>query len=227
MLQKSNLPQLIILYGPPGSGKGTQANMLKDKLKYEFLDFGQSFRDFVKYNLNQNNFNSARAARVNDDLISGKPILTEDFFYILQDKILYNIKNNINFVIDKPGSLTEEAKWFVNIINDNKIKTKFFHLILDHDKALERITGRWYLPNNNLPFPSYQEALKHAQSDQLPYQRSDDESVPISTTRIKNMYGHHNDILDIYSQGGLIINDIIANRTVQEVSSDILSYLEQ
>jgi adenylate kinase len=225
MITKTDLPQLIILYGPPGSGKGTQANILKQKLNYEFLDFGQSFRDFVKNNINSNNSDSARAIRVNDYLVSGRAILTEDFFYILESKILYNFKNHINFIIDKPGSLIEEAKWLSDIINNNNITTKFFHLILSNGDALDRITHRWYIPNDNTPYPSYKEASKHAQGVDKPYQRVEDESAIVSAKRIENMYSQHNEIIKVYNDNQIPVISIDADRTVEEVNSDILNRL--
>ena len=46
------MPQVIILYGPPASGKGTQADFLKKILPdYFHLDFGTALRSFVAENL--------------------------------------------------------------------------------------------------------------------------------------------------------------------------------
>lgn len=221
------LPQLIILYGPPGSGKGTQANLLKTNLGYEFLDFGQSFRDFVKLNINENNSEQKRAKRVNEALIGGFPILTEDFFYILKDKILLLINSKKKFIIDKPGSLIEEATWLEQLIKEYNIPSKFIHLTLPIKDALNRITHRWYIPNNPNPFPSYSDALHHVSNGLKPFQRSDDESESISTKRIENIYGKFNDILNIYKNGGMVINDLPANDSIENIYYKILNIIKK
>jgi adenylate kinase len=219
-------PQLIILYGPPGSGKGTQAKILEQELGYTFLDFGQCFRDFAAINYDLSNPDKKRAIRVNELLISGKPILTEDFFYILKDKIEYNIRNNINFIIDKPGSLIEEAKWFNMIIKKNKIDTLFIHLKLNNAHALDRITHRWYLPSNPTPFPSQEEAIKSAIKNEIPYQRTEDQSNTISAQRITNMYSQHEVIINEYKKNNIPVHDVNADGSINEVKLRIHNLLK-
>ncbi|MGL4758266.1 MAG: nucleoside monophosphate kinase [Patescibacteria group bacterium] len=227
MEKNKKLPQLIILYGPPGSGKGTQANLLKDKFGYDFLDFGQSFRDFVKTNHNTTNNESKRAERVNNALLKGEPILTEDFFYILKSKILLLIKQKKQFIIDKPGSLKEEAKWLSQLIKENNISCVFIHYEVPKSIALERIMKRWYLPNNPSPFSSKEEASKYAQSNELPFQRKEDESYDLSSKRIDNMYNQHAEIMQIYSKDGIKINNIAASQTIDMVFQSTIEVLEK
>ncbi len=219
-------PQLIILYGPPGSGKGTQAKILEQVLGYTFLDFGQCFRDFAAIDYSPTHIDYKRACRVKELLITGKPILTEDFFYILKDKIEYYINENINFIIDKPGSLIEEAKWFCSIIKQYNIKPLFIHLTLDNLQALERITHRWYLPSNPTPFISKQAATEHATKNEIPYQRPEDQSSTISARRISNMYSDHQHILNEYIKNNITINSIKADGTIEEVTKAIHNLLQ-
>ena len=40
----------IILLGPPGSGKGTQAKMIADKYKVTHIPTGATLRENVRYN---------------------------------------------------------------------------------------------------------------------------------------------------------------------------------
>jgi adenylate kinase len=215
-------PQMVILYGPPGSGKGTQAKLLQEKFGYEFLDFGQSFRNFAKENIQEDNPNYLRAKRVNEAFESGLPILTEDFFYIVQEKIENYIKEKKSFIIDKPGSLIEEAKWFNQVIKKFNISNIFIHLNLAKDISLQRISNRWYLPSNPIPYTSYQNALENAIFNEKPYRRVEDESQDVSSKRIDNLYGQHDVILAEYEQNGIKINNINANDEIINIHTEIL-----
>jgi adenylate kinase len=213
----SKLPQLVILYGMPGSGKGTQAKLLEQKFGYEFLDFGQNFREFAKKANNPDNKDYIRACRVQKDLKEGRAILTQDLYYIIQNKIESLLKSGQKIVLDKPGSLLEEAIWLSSLIVSNKVSFCLVHIILDQVSSLNRIANRFYIPSSKTPYPSYQDALNQAIDNELPYQRPEDEDLEVTKTRINNLYGSHQQILDVYKQKKLKVAQINGSGTVEDV----------
>ncbi len=69
-IQSSKLPQVVILYGPPASGKGTQADFLKKLLPdFYHLDFGTALRNFVVENLG-NYFDPSVNSRIAEEIQS-------------------------------------------------------------------------------------------------------------------------------------------------------------
>lgn len=224
-------PQLIILYGPPGSGKGTQANILSKEFGYTFVDFGQSFRNFVKENLNKEIQNSLdhglsnvnptldqRALRVKQMLETGQAILTEDFYFIIESKINEYIDSKTLFIIDKPGSLNDEAQWLSSLVINKSVSNIFINLVVPMSVSVDRISHRFYIPSSSEPFLSYQQAMENSKAGEIPYQRPEDENRDITLKRIDNLYGHSDEILLIYKSKGIKVINIDATGSIEEVN---------
>ncbi|GAB4144883.1 MAG: adenylate kinase [Patescibacteria group bacterium] len=227
-LSLNQLPKVIMFYGPPGSGKGTQANLIKDKYNIKFLDFGASFREFVaEHKDNADDPEQERAQRVYDYLMKG-PILTEDLQYIIGKIIVDGVSGAGNFVMDKCGVLPEESEWLSDLLKNNQISSVLFHLPLDVAKSVERINHRYYVPGNKVPFGSYEEALKHCPEGIEPIRREgEDESHTLQ--RYDTMYRNNRDeILDIYRRKGHTpVIDINASLSIDEVHQQVINNLKR
>ena len=99
-MSQPGLPKMIMFYGPPGSGKGVQTDLLMEKFNLTPIPWGESFRNFAaKYADDPSSPHYARANRVRDLLLQGLPILTEDMMFILQDKIITTLEDPNTTVI--------------------------------------------------------------------------------------------------------------------------------
>lgn len=228
--KKVDLPKLIILYGPPGSGKGTQANLLSDDFSVEFLDAGHSFREFVSYfEERPESFDYKRALRVKDYLLRGVPILTEDFLYIIKQKVENKcVIAKETLIMDKPGgSLIPEAKWMNELIIENKIDTCFFHLLLPLEIGIERATSRWYVPGSKESYLDYDEAKNICSEGENPIQREDDLNTELIKSRYEKLYGqNHQQILDIFKDNKFTrVFDIDSTRSIVQVHKNIINIL--
>ena len=105
------MPQVIILYGPPASGKGTQADFLKKILPdYFHLDFGTALRSFVAENLG-NYFDPIVNAQIAKDIQN--PALQQ----ILDKANVQKIKKSEQKMGSFYGNAENEIK---NLTNQNK-----------------------------------------------------------------------------------------------------------
>ncbi len=95
---------IIILLGPPGSGKGTQADLLQEELDLEYIGSGELLRERKK----KNDFTGNKSARVID---KGKRVATPVVFKIWMEK-LENFKdqNVKGFLMDGSPRTVKEAK---------------------------------------------------------------------------------------------------------------------
>jgi adenylate kinase family enzyme len=225
-----DLPQIIILYGPAGCGKGTQAGLLKEILKdYYHLDFGTELRKFVKENVDSEDENlKDKARKMKEQMDAGQPVDTPLLRFVVEDSIVKNVKAGKGMLVEGPGRKIEETEWLSNFFVSNGMTSAIFHLHIDLDVILDRLKTRWYLPSTSKPFISYQKAKAEAKDGEEPYQREDDVNVESVKQRYKLMYRDvFGEILKIY----MIVSktDILpinADQEVKKVHKDITDVLK-
>jgi len=240
-MNNSKLPQIIILYGPPNAGKGTQAHFLKQKLpKYYHLDFGSELRQFVQTrigdftketeevnpNFTQEEVQTAR--QIKDKMRQSLPVNTTDLRFVIETSINDCVKKGQGMIIEGPGRLVEEAKWLSSFLGEKKIETVIFNLYVSLELILERSKTRYYIKGIKKPFRSLTEAQKEATADNPPYRRPEDEDIEGTKRRYKMMYSENfAKIISIYQlQAKSLVFNIDASQEIEQVSADFLKYFQ-
>ena len=81
----------IIIFGPPGAGKGTQSNFLKEDLKMTQISTGDLLRNELKKE-------SELSKQIRNIMDAGKLVSDKIIYDLIEDKISdINIKNKIIF----------------------------------------------------------------------------------------------------------------------------------
>jgi adenylate kinase family enzyme len=190
MQQQNSLPDVIIVYGPPLAGKGTQSDFLQKLLPdYFHLDFGTQLREFVKLNTISSNQEFALVAgRLKEKMDKGEAVLTEDLRFVVETTITQTINNNQKLLVEGPGRLIEEAEWISKFVGDKKLNVVIFHLHIGLEETLRRAQKRWYVEGINLPFVGYDAAKSACSGTQKPYQRIEDTDPSINMKRYETLY---------------------------------------
>lgn len=125
----------LIIYGPEGSGKGTQARLLSEKLGHPIYTSGDIVREKAsndKGTLGQ----SCRKA-----LKEGVYVADEIMFSLWEDK-LKNIDKN-GFILDGFPRTLAQAEFLEKIFHERGFSLdKFIHLVLSNDDAIQRLKLR-------------------------------------------------------------------------------------
>ncbi len=217
---------IIIFYGPPGSGKGTQANLLSHATGIPFFDAGYAFRQFAKiYQQNPSDARAARSRRMDDALNGGNPILTEDYLYIVGETIQNAIEKNESLIMDKPGgSLIPEAEWMDEFIRRHGFEVLFFHLPISVEESIIRVEHRWYAPGSGEPFGSKELAVAQCKTGDEPYQRADDMSEDSIKRRYDKLYAAQKDtILEIFNANPqVMMYELAASEDLHKLQQQII-----
>ena len=97
-------PQVIFVLGGPGSGKGTQCKLLKEKYSFGHLSVGSILREYLKSG-------SADAKRISQLMKEGKMAPSEPVVEGLKKKILKEGKGNITMVDGFPRNQDNINAW--------------------------------------------------------------------------------------------------------------------
>ena len=125
----------IILFGPPGAGKGTQAKYLVKKLNSFQISTGDMLRDEIKKNteIGKNIINDMNNGKFVDDLLVNKLIENAVFDPQKKDRLIFD---------GYPRSLTQ-AKNLDELLNKSQQKINFvFFLNVNKDTKIKRIKKR-------------------------------------------------------------------------------------
>lgn len=137
-MHKAGPAKALVLFGPPGSGKGTQAKMLTQSLKYPHISTGDMLRDRVK-------LGDAVGLRVRELLKNGQLVPDEMVNEMVIDRI-EQFDCREGFILDGYPRTIQQARFLLDELAKRKIQPCVVHLKVDEDKLVERLTGRRICP---------------------------------------------------------------------------------
>lgn len=206
----------IILIGPPGAGKGTQAKRMIDRLGVPQISTGDMFRAAVKEGTPMGKKAKEymdKGALVPDDVVIG--VVKERFQKPDAKK---------GFVLDGFPRTLEQAKALDNLLSD--MGTKLDHVVVievPDDNLVGRLTGRrtcrgcGYM--HHIKFdPPKKDGVCDKCSGEL-YLRDDDKESTIRE-RLTTYHGQTSPLIDYYSKAN-IVRKIDGTKSMEDVQKSI------
>jgi adenylate kinase len=210
----------IILFGPPGAGKGTQSNNIVNKFNYFQISVGDLLRSEIKKN--------NEIGKKIFSLISKGEFVSDEII----NSILVNIvskpelKNRIIFD-GYPRNLSQ-AEYLEIILKKNKQEIGFIiYLNVSREIIEKRILGRLICEKCNKllnEFTNQKELQNHTCGKEFLKKRHDDNSETI-IKRYETYMKETNPILKLYSNRPNFI-DIDASVQIDEITTKIEEILK-
>ena len=125
----------VIIFGPPGAGKGTQALNIVKKFNLYQISTGDLLRNEVK--------NKTEIGKDIENIISKGDFATDEIVNELIKKVIYDVNKKNNLIFDGYPRSLSQAKNLDFLLKSSKQKIDFvFYLNVKKDTIIKRIEKR-------------------------------------------------------------------------------------
>jgi len=205
----------IALFGPYGSGKGTQARILKEKFGMSYFDTGEVLRDNVK---NETEIGKRAQEFMNrGDLVSDELIME-----VVADWISRRESIN-NLLFDGIPRTLEQAIKFDAILKEKNISAKRIFINISEQESIQRQIGRKICATCGEIYP-YTFKSEVCAKDEGPLTIRKENSPEIATKRAGVYKVETMPVIEYYREQGALI-EIDGTLPVNKVTEEILRHI--
>lgn len=216
--KQANQTVVLILLGPPGAGKGTQANILSDTLQLPHISTG----DLLRSNIKERTVLGKTAKGFMDQgkLVPDNLILDMLFARVSKEDC------QKGYILDGFPRTLPQAQAYDHRLGD-EVKTIAINLSLSNEEIINRLSNRVTCKECSAPYhlihsPPKAEGICDECAGTL-VQRSDDKQEVIEN-RLNVYETQTAPLIDYYSKKENL-KQISCNRSIDEVLTEILDYL--
>jgi adenylate kinase len=213
----------IIILGPQGSGKGTQAEMLADKFGLEHIDMGKSLREVAKQDtlIGKEVY---RIQNVTKTLVPSR-ILRE----VLEIK-LNSLPRERGVLFEGVPRTVDQAEYFEKALQESGRKIDaVVYINISKEESLKRISKRWTCKKCGLPL--IMGADIKSEKDKCPkcggetYQRIDDTPDGVQK-RLEVFRKETLPVIEYFRKKGLAV-EVDGKPSIEKVNQEILDKIEK
>jgi adenylate kinase len=206
----------IVMLGPPGAGKGTQAKILAEKLGLVHISTGDLFRE----NLSQ----ETELGKLASSYMAKGELVPDDVTIAMVKERLSRPDCAKGAVMDGFPRTPAQAEAFETLLAEIGGKVDLVPFIsVPNDVLVERLSGRWM---------SYAGRVYHAlynppkvkwvdDVDGSPLYQRDDDKPETVLHRINVYYDQTSPLIDFYRQAGKLV-EIDGTQEIEQVTEDLL-----
>ena len=214
------MPTYIVLLGPPGAGKGTQAQHLSEKLGLPHISSGDIFRENLK--------NETDLGKLAKGYMDRGELVPDDVTIAMIRERLGRPDAANGALLDGFPRTPAQAEALDEMLKEfNGAVNAVPYIKVPEDVLVERLTGRWTCRQEGHIFhEKYNPPAKPGVCDidgSPLYQREDDKAETV-TRRIRVYLEQTAPLITFYQQRGKLI-EIDGTQPIEKVSGDLMAAL--
>lgn len=132
------LKRAVVLFGPPGSGKGTQSKFLIDKLGIPQISTGDMLREHIRC--------GDDIGRAIEQLMRAGLLVPDELVNTLVEERLRQPDTARGFILDGYPRTSAQGRVLIDLLDRNHAEAVVIHLVVDYNVIIARITGRRQCP---------------------------------------------------------------------------------
>ena len=216
------MPTFIVLLGPPGVGKGTQAEIIAETTGLLHVSSGDLFRENIK--------NETELGKLAQSFMNKGELVPDDVtISMIRDRLSRpDCKSGV--LLDGFPRTTVQADSLASLLAEFDGKVNYVPYITASETTLiERLSGRWTCKAQGHVFhekfnPPQRTGLCDFDGSQL-YQRDDDRAETVRR-RIQVYFAQTAPLIAYYRERGLL-SEIDGAQPIKKVTADLLAVLRK
>ena len=211
----------VILFGPPGAGKGTQGALLAERLDLLRLSTGDVLRDAVRRG-------TAMGSEAKRYMDAGELVPDEVILGIVRDYLAGEARDTGVIFDGFPRTLPQAERLDALLMELDRPLRAVLVLDVDHDTLIKRLSGRRSCDSCGATFNIYFEPPREEgrcdRCGSALAQRADDEAATVR--RRLAVYGEQTEpLISYYDRSPTPVHHVDGDRSVEDVQRDLVALL--
>jgi adenylate kinase len=214
------MPTYIVLLGPPGVGKGTQAEIVAETAALPHISSGDLFRENIK--------NGTELGNLAQSYINKGDLVPDDVTIGMIRTRLAQKDCKLGAVLDGFPRTIVQAEALEKLLSEFGGCVNFVpYITADESVLVERLSGRWTCRANGHIYhekysPPRNQGVCDLDGSEL-YQREDDRTDTV-VRRIQVYLEQTAPLIEFYRQRGLL-TEINGAQSIEKVTTDLLAVI--
>jgi adenylate kinase len=210
----------LVLVGPPGSGKGTQARLLSERLGLKTYGTGDILREAIRL--------GTEAGRQAEPFIKRGQLAPDHLVNELVRDLFTRQPRPDKFVFDGYPRTLAQAVWFDGLLADLKLPlTAVIQFDVSDDEVVRRISGRRVSPTSGAVYHITDRPPRKpgvCDVDNKPLLQRDDDREEVIRERLK-VFHDNTDQLVAHYQANALLKVVPANGPIESTYKTMLNHL--